>query len=588
MAAKMYAWSIIAAGGKWSDADVYDNTCDQVYNPAVEYESTNLSVDFIWNWRLMRDDQLIRTYYRHSYSQCPEDLSGNCMGQIESRDMANDGYTWDEILLHFYDNCALSEVWNPPGGYSLRYYGMHGDDENRVKIAIDDPSNSDPGPPADIGAEDFTIEWWMKALPSENSAGTFECGTNQNWRYGNILVDRDRRNQDRKYGISLAEGRLVFGVSGDQTGDLVLCANTDVTDTEWHHVAVQRRRYDGWMWIFVDGILEAEADGPDGDISYPDNSVPGDFCGPSGDQPCIDSDPFLVIGAEKHNIDHTIYPSFSGWIDEMRFSNSLRYTTDFSPPANPFSPDSNTVALYHFDEGVGNKIYDSSGYFGGPSDGVRIYGGEINGPEWTDDTHWYVPPPVIIPSFTDVPENYWAFQWIEALDDSGITAGCNTYPPMFCPEAIVTRAQMALFLERGIRGSGYSPPPASGSVFDDVPESHWAAAWIEQLAADGITGGCSTDSPLYCPESSVSRAQMAIFLERTMHWPTPYTPPPASGTVFEDVPVDHWAAAWIEQLAADGITGGCSANPPMYCPESSVTRAQMAVFLVRAFNLPMP
>jgi hypothetical protein len=192
------------------------------------------------------------------------------------------------------------------------------------------------------------------------------------------------------------------------------------------------------------------------------------------------------------------------------------------------------------------------------------------------------------PSFIDVPSDHWAYQWIEALYASGITSGCSTDPPMYCPDASVTRAQMAVFLERGMRGSGYSPPSASGTVFDDVPASHWASAWIEQLAADGITGGCSTDPPLYCPESSVTRAQMAIFLERAMHWPTLYTPPPASGTVFDDVPIYHWAAAWIEQLAADGITGGCSTSPPLYCPENPVTRAQMAVFLVRTFNLPMP
>ncbi|MGD8604451.1 MAG: SpoIID/LytB domain-containing protein, partial [Anaerolineales bacterium] len=70
MAVKMYAWSIVAAGGKWSDADVYDSTCDQVYNPAVEYTSTNNAVDFTWDFRLLRVDQLIRTYYRAYYSQC--------------------------------------------------------------------------------------------------------------------------------------------------------------------------------------------------------------------------------------------------------------------------------------------------------------------------------------------------------------------------------------------------------------------------------------------------------------------------------------------------------------------------------------
>jgi hypothetical protein len=58
--------------------------------------------------------------------------------------------------------------------------------------------------------------------------------------------------------------------------------------------------------------------------------------------------------------------------------------------------------------------------------------------------------------------------------------------------------------------------------------------------------------------------------------------------VFEDVPTDHWAAAWIERLAAEGITAGCSTSPLLYCPATPVTRDQMAVFLVRTFNLPTP
>jgi hypothetical protein len=56
--------------------------------------------------------------------------------------------------------------------------------------------------------------------------------------------------------------------------------------------------------------------------------------------------------------------------------------------------------------------------------------------------------------------------------------------------------------------------------------------------------------------------------------------------VFTDVPASYWAAAWIERLAAEGITTGCAAN--LYCPEDPVTREQMAVFLTRAFRLPLP
>ncbi|MFN2273748.1 MAG: LamG-like jellyroll fold domain-containing protein, partial [Anaerolineales bacterium] len=382
MAAKMYAWYWIALGGKWDDADVYDSTCDQVYNPAVSYASTNQAVEDTWNWRLTRNDQLIQTQYRAYESQCG---SADCMGQWDSRDLALSGWTWDEILFSFYDNTVLTEVWDPPGGYSLRFDGVYNDEENRVLIAVDDPADSDPGPPVDIGASDITLEFWLKARPGENAAPAVTCGANQVWINGNMLFDRDRFGADRDYGLSLAGGRLVFGVSGAGTGDLTICGTTNLADSSWHHVAVQRRASDGWMSLYVDGVLQAEGDGPDGDISYPDDYAPPSTCGPSGTASCVPFDPNLAIGSEKHR-KVTTSPSFKGWLDEIRFSNVLRYSGDFTRPDLPFTTDANTVALYHFDEGVGNLINDTSGAAGGPSNGDRIYGGSINGPEWSFDT----------------------------------------------------------------------------------------------------------------------------------------------------------------------------------------------------------
>jgi len=185
--------------------------------------------------------------------------------------------------------------------------------------------------------------------------------------------------------------------------------------------------------------------------------------------------------------------------------------------------------------------------------------------------------------FADVPTDYWAWNWIESLYAAGITGGCGVNPLLYCPEASVTRAQMAVFLERGIHGSSYTPPVVGGSTgFGDVSPGYWAAAWIKQLAADGITGGCGVGN--YCPELAVTRAQMAVFLLRAKHGAS-YSPPVVGGsTGFGDVSPGYWAAAWIKQLSAEGITGGCGTGA--YCPESPVTRAQMAVFLVRTFNLP--
>ena len=386
MAVKMYAWSYIAAGGKWPDADVYDSTCDQVYIPSVSYASTDRAVDFTWNWRLTRGEQLLRTYYRAYLSQCEDvGLGGNCMGQIESRDMAYDRYAWDEILFTFYNGAALSPAWDPPGGYALRFHGNGYGDLDRVKIPID------PQVPADVGDTDFTLEWWMKVLPGENGSAACSPG-GSNWFLGNTIFDRDiyGDGDNGDFGVSLAGGRIAFGV-GKGSEIETICGTTDLADSQWHHVAVVRRT-SGEMKVFIDGVLEVSGTGPLGDISYRD-----------GRSTSWQNDPFLVIGAEKNDLDSALYPSYSGWLDEIRLSNVDRYGPNFGPPIARFVTDANTVALYHLNEGFGNHIGDSSGAAGGPSDGVRSYGGVLNGPEWTTETFWYIPPPTPTPTNTPTP-----------------------------------------------------------------------------------------------------------------------------------------------------------------------------------------
>lgn len=185
-------------------------------------------------------------------------------------------------------------------------------------------------------------------------------------------------------------------------------------------------------------------------------------------------------------------------------------------------------------------------------------------------------------AFVDVPTYAWSYDYVRRLYAAGITNGCGGTPPLYCPGAFVSRDQMAVFLLRAMHGSTYQPPAAIG-YFVDVPVNHWAAGWIERLRGEGITNGCAANPARYCPSDVVSREQMAIFLLRAKYGVS-YTPPPAIG-VFADVPANHWAAAWIEQLSREGITSGCSSSPALYCPGNPVTREQMAVFLVRAFAL---
>ena len=184
------------------------------------------------------------------------------------------------------------------------------------------------------------------------------------------------------------------------------------------------------------------------------------------------------------------------------------------------------------------------------------------------------------PIFIDVPLDYWAAPYIASLYYAGITGGCGTSPLAYCPENSVTRAEMAVFLKRGIHGSSYVPPVVTTFFFMDS-EGHWAQYWIEDLRSESFTAGCTPTT--YCPDNPITRAQAAVFLLRLKHG-SAYTPPPASGTLFTDVPADQWAAAWIEELANEGITSGCGGEN--FCPEQVVTRAQIAVLLVRTLGLP--
>ena len=178
--------------------------------------------------------------------------------------------------------------------------------------------------------------------------------------------------------------------------------------------------------------------------------------------------------------------------------------------------------------------------------------------------------------FADVPTSSPFHDDILTIATEGITGGCGG--GNYCPTSPVRRDQMAVFLLKSEHGSAYTPPPCTG-VFDDVPCPGTFTDWIEQLAAEGVTGGCGGDN--YCPSQSVTRAQMAVFLLKTSEG-SGYVPPAATG-IFGDVPIGSFGADFIEDLYTKGITGGCSVSPLLYCPGNAVLRQQMATFLVRTF-----
>jgi hypothetical protein len=148
------------------------------------------------------------------------------------------------------------------------------------------------------------------------------------------------------------------------------------------------------MWIFIDGHLEATVAGPSGDISYPDNDPPGEICGPSPTEECINLDPYLIIGASRHERG----ASFTGMLDDLRFSWWLRYFKDFDQTPGFHFQDTMSVSILRFNEGIGNILYDTAGNNGGTSNAVLHFGGSPSGPEWVISELFAINP-IYIPSF---------------------------------------------------------------------------------------------------------------------------------------------------------------------------------------------
>ncbi len=185
------------------------------------------------------------------------------------------------------------------------------------------------------------------------------------------------------------------------------------------------------------------------------------------------------------------------------------------------------------------------------------------------------PDPVPPAAFTDASDGPHAAA-IRCLVAWDITQGITA--TRYEPGRTVVRAQMASFLVRLIRASGSTVPTPSTSQFNDVDGVHRDN--IEALAALGIAQG--TGSARFSPSAEVTRAQMAIFIDRTLSHLGARSPS-VNGAPFADVAAGSVAADAIGRLSALGVVQGVSAD--RYDPGRAVTRAQMASFLMRAADV---
>jgi hypothetical protein len=208
-----------------------------------------------------------------------------------------------------------------------------------------------------------------------------------------------------------------------------------------------------------------------------------------------------------------------------------------------------------------------------------------------------------VPTFADVPFDfsvpyggviYYLHDTIQALYDAGYTAGCSKDPLAYCPDNTLTRVEAAVFLLRGLLGTGYAPPTDSGGyVFQDdwtLSTISWGQSWAEGMWVEGLTAGCNADPLLFCPASILTRAEASVFGLRIEHG-ADYIPPAVSH-IFADEwsdPAINWAEPWAEQAYLDGLLPACGMQDekPLFCPGDLLTRAWAAFLVVQAKDLPI-
>lgn len=254
---------------------------------------------------------------------------------------------------------SLSSALNLIAQYALEFYGDDdGQNYNSMSILLED--GVDPYPINMAG--DQTIEMKFRALAADNTATAADA------RYSHPLTDWDSWDDTwgRVLGLSRSGANLVlcFGVAGVSGTWATIYGTTNVGDGEWHDVALTYNRTTGAVVIWLDGVQEAS-----GTFDAQDWDYPAGYVNPDGSY-----NNRAVFMREKHGVGELTV----GALDEIRFSNIIRYTSSYTPAAR-FDIDANTTGLYHLDEGSGTTSVDATG---NNPDAVLHVGGTPEGPVW--------------------------------------------------------------------------------------------------------------------------------------------------------------------------------------------------------------
>ncbi|ADC49249.1 SLH domain-containing esterase [Alkalihalophilus pseudofirmus OF4] len=174
------------------------------------------------------------------------------------------------------------------------------------------------------------------------------------------------------------------------------------------------------------------------------------------------------------------------------------------------------------------------------------------------------------PSFSDVPQSHWAFDYIEGLTAKEVIFG---YPDgTFKPNNNITRAHFTALL---VRAFDLEVSGAAETPFRDVTEAQ--SAYVLAAYEAGIVSGITETT--FAPNALITREQMVTMLMRAYEYETGTTIDINAALSFEDASsISPYAQAYVQYATDLGIISG-TADGKLFEPKGAATRAQVATVL---------
>lgn len=168
----------------------------------------------------------------------------------------------------------------------------------------------------------------------------------------------------------------------------------------------------------------------------------------------------------------------------------------------------------------------------------------------------------------------FAYQWI---DITGLPSGTYTLRSavdLFSYFVESSESNNCSYVRLSISGSTVRVVGSGTACVNDYAGTPYAAD-VQWALGAGLKAGC--DPLLYCTYNLTLREQLAYFIARLLALP------PTDEDLFDD-DEGRWYEPYANRVAAAGVMDGCGAR--RFCGGSRVTRAQTAVTLFRALELP--